>query len=81
MVGGEPLPAGRAEYAEMCAPVCCICKIMFAVSPCVYASRVVKKVPDLIEQFVERAASLIKTQDGAVQLAGVALMLQVSPAG
>lgn len=40
---------------------------------------IIKKVPDLIENFVERAAQLVKAADGAVQLTGVSLMLQVLP--
>uniref|UniRef100_A0A7S0S2A3 AP-1 complex subunit gamma n=2 Tax=Chlamydomonas leiostraca TaxID=1034604 RepID=A0A7S0S2A3_9CHLO len=41
------------------------------------AIRIIKKVPDMMESFVERAATLLKAADGAVQLAGVSLMLQI----
>lgn len=46
----------------------------------VFCCRILRKVPDLVEQFAERASSLLKANDGAVQLAGVTLMLQVRPA-
>ncbi|KAJ9508579.1 hypothetical protein QJQ45_012110 [Haematococcus lacustris] len=42
------------------------------------AVRILKKAPDLLEGFVNPAARLLKAADGAVQLAGVSLMLQVT---
>ncbi|KXZ55609.1 hypothetical protein GPECTOR_2g1159 [Gonium pectorale] len=42
------------------------------------AIRVVKKVPDLLEQFVDKAAELLNDRSQAVQLGGATLMLQVA---
>ncbi|KAJ9510964.1 hypothetical protein QJQ45_027811 [Haematococcus lacustris] len=42
------------------------------------AVRILKKAPDLLEGFVNPAARLLKAADGAVQLSGVSLMLQVT---
>ena len=39
--------------------------------------RAVKKVPELMEQFVDRAAELLTDRNHAVMLAGATLMLQV----
>lgn len=41
------------------------------------ALRIVKKVPDLIESFLERAAETLGDKHHAVMLTGVALMLQI----
>lgn len=38
--------------------------------------RVVKKVPELLEQFVDKAAELLNDRSQAVLLCGVSLMLQ-----
>lgn len=56
-----------------CTPPCTCLNVAIM---CVH--RIIKKVPDMMESFVERAASLLKANDGAVQLAGASLMLQVS---
>ncbi|KAG2501574.1 hypothetical protein HYH03_000079 [Edaphochlamys debaryana] len=41
------------------------------------AIRVVKKVPDLLEQFVDKAAELLSDRNQAVVLCGATLMLQI----
>ncbi len=49
---------------------------------CIHTSRsrrrVVKKVPDLLEQFVDKAAELLNDRSQAVVLCGATLMLHVS---
>lgn len=41
------------------------------------AVRVIKKVPDMVESFIERAAGLLTDKNHGVILAGVTLMLQI----
>lgn len=42
-----------------------------------YPLRVIKKVPELVESFIERAASLLNDKNQGVMLTGATLMLQV----
>ena len=39
--------------------------------------RIIRKVPELVESFIDRAAALLNDRNHSVILAGVSLMLQV----
>jgi AP-1 complex subunit gamma-1 len=43
-----------------------------------HSPRVLKKNPELIEEFIDRAASLLHDKNQAVALAGVTLMLAIT---
>lgn len=66
--------------SKTCTSYICHLHFIFFAAPVSSVSclRIVKKVPELVEVFADRAAELLNDRNQAVVLTGVALMLQVN---